>query len=1256
MSYHPRRQKQQSYSYAAAAASGTSESGRYDAVNRSSLSAATATATGLNRGNRRRSADDDPYNFDIEDDEDHSKKKKKQKKKKSKRQSTSGLEKVKAQLQEQGLGRFGDQNKSTEGSSRASSDGLTLEERVQKRLESLSSQREKTLSTMAPEATEGSNADANEVVVAGDSENGGVQQGSPSYPYSPGSDSFSISESDFQSQTTNKERLRADIMSKWQKSKVDPAHGQGANQTLPEDDVEESGSRESHKPHEHSSTKDQEQQLTDSGMLRAELGMGEASSYKNVSASEPMSFSYGGEHANVSPQISSFTTAITKGEATEGSSTEPLCASATTSKPTTRENDENTESSNGYSDDFDRSDGAPEDNTEDHGSKPNESELTSQSQTSLRSSQSPPPPPSSPEKFRVETEATVSGAGFTGVTSDAASAPITRSVASRSEDVTHNTETSTLGGNETSHGSEAIRERFTQSPRAAHLQQSRFNSLAPTSAVQRTTTTSAIDTRRAPPPGDVAAVPRVETDSHGDTNSKTYTQQLSGGDSQTGAFSTTSTPSSVTPVHYNSRNVANEALFASLQAAHLVPPGKIRMDDTTNSLWKPPGDRRTSTGSGVDHKPADSATNHLEATIKQYEEESRQKSNIIASLQSQIQALETQMSNMGQQLWQDQQMRSENYRYESLLASMREIIQGSFEGPDEEKLEQVLGELTDELKVLETLMQGYQKENERLQHRFKTEINRANALARQLDQRAAIHPDHDFNHSSQEENESKADVANRLSRELDAAKREEKLREQIEKLMGEKDSLETKVQSLERQKKDIEGEFQALQQSKIEEESTEIKRLKSEISYLKASNDRTVQALQAKLDWYRENQTLLDSDYNELQRLRKRVRELETVNSEKSQSESSKESQLRKRVSQLEKALKTAEDSLQKRNPDSVANLVREAQTDADSPLGQKVKELNDKLESERKAREEEKEENSRQLRSLRQEHDKMTSKLKKKNSELSESLRKAEDRLQKHEADPAGKDSKKGTKKGSWQQRALDAEAEVKKVREFYQNKIKKLQEKGSKSKSKSKSVSDEGATNAEQTRAQAGTGRDSDVAEVRKTDISQPSQEPEKTNNDSEQVGNVEGDDVQQQSVVAPPDSGAQGNEETSLASFKRYVAERSSEEKGITMLTQQINNLTEKCNHLEQERDNYQREVNEMHNQLSAIKGENGILRRQNDSLLQRLETSSANSSKDNLRRAIADLEAKLEEREKKTGACRRGPAPRSCGGSGKSEAGI
>ena len=1187
----------------------------------------------------------------------------KRKKKPKEKQSESGLEKVKAQLQEKGL--YGKSSKPS-----TSDTSTAIEERVQQRLAALSTQREAKLSALEHDDDEQQETQVEKTTktTVASSPHG---HSSPVHLNSPGSDSVSISESDFQPQTTNKDKLRADIRAKWKQTETERENsGQVATVKEANDEMdigEESMSRDSDNPPLQKDTKSSENKLTDSGLLRAELGMGESSEQTQEKHQVP--FSYQSPH---SYETQFYTSTFACGSTSQAESI-PAASGAnltiskndaeksiTVSRPESAVVEEESE---GYSDDFQESEGS--EGNENMGKETKRPSTTVSSSTasaeSYIASPSPPPPPDDnvSKESALVGESPVSSAGSMAkstieehhvaadahggngqeaasvsersnsavprdiVSSDNHRSPVSSAIAAavKTTGTYHTTSTAVT--------SSAIHAR--PPPSGVHRETlpavtKDGNSPAVPSKLEKNWEHAPASTRIQPTPEDTANEALVASLKAAMTSTLTHTRPTSSGIHQEPA-TTSDRNSPAVPsgkherswecapyssrVHSTSEDTANEALAASLRAAHLVPPGKIKMDDAENKY--------PLTVQGItDMTTSNASAKRMEETIKRYAADNENKDQIISSLQGKIQALEVEMSNMGQQWWHGQQMRDDNYRYEALLESMKEIIRNGLGEDKEHRVEGILSELTGELKVLETLMQGYQRENERLHERFKAEVNRANSLAEELDNRGrkfnfgkdvALSPD-----------ESKSEVANRLSKELEIAKREEKLREEMDKLLAEKDNLLTRLDNMQRQKKDIESEFQALQNSRIEEESTEIKRLKSEISYLKSSNGRTVQALQAKLDWYRENQALLDSDYMELQRLRKRVREFESSQSQTQQSGSNtNEVQLRKRISQLEKALKTAEESLQKRNPDSVANLVREAQSGSDSPLAHQVKDLQKQLEEERKLRDENSEENSRKLKSLRQEHEKVVNRLKKKNSELSESLKKAEERLKKYEADPStGNSGKNG--KSSWQQRAKDAENEVKKVREFYQTKMKKLQGKMN-SKAPTK--------DSEKQISQLSESNSSEPLEREKA-INESHGETQQGNEQnlpatSQNSNPRENDESQPEAQRSKTDT----SEEHSLGAFKQFVAENST----VSLLKEQVDSLKQKCNELEEQNKAIQASYNDLSNQLSSTRGENDFLKKQNDSLLRRLEEYSDSNSAVSLRKAVLDLEQKLEEREKR-----------------------
>lgn len=148
--------------------------------------------------------------------------------------------------------------------------------------------------------------------------------------------------------------------------------------------------------------------------------------------------------------------------------------------------------------------------------------------------------------------------------------------------------------------------------------------------------------------------------------------------------------------------------------------------------------------------------------------------------------------------------------------------------------------------------------------------------------------------------------------------------------------------ALERVKKakvDLECRYEGLDLVKLADESAHVKTLESDLARVKRESALALASLQKKLDWYVENQRLLDAQDAELERLRAENQRLSADNERlqhapvastpgKSPGKRSQQ-QLHhrsaadiRRISELESRVVEMEEAMRKRHPDSLVNLI----------------------------------------------------------------------------------------------------------------------------------------------------------------------------------------------------------------------------------------------------------------------------------------------------------------------------------------------
>lgn len=144
-----------------------------------------------------------------------------------------------------------------------------------------------------------------------------------------------------------------------------------------------------------------------------------------------------------------------------------------------------------------------------------------------------------------------------------------------------------------------------------------------------------------------------------------------------------------------------------------------------------------------------------------------------------------------------------------------------------------------------------------------------------------------------------------------------------------------------------------------------MERLREETKTQVQAQDATIQELNSKLSWFRENQKLLNEGEEDQKSAQRELNELRI--------QSGRAKDDKKRISELEKKCRLLEETLKAKNPNSIGMLIQATKTDAlredgtpgNRELQEKVRQLTYELEVKDK-------EYERKLRAMRQEQERM--------------------------------------------------------------------------------------------------------------------------------------------------------------------------------------------------------------------------------------------------------------------------------------------
>ncbi|XP_052043652.1 centrosomal protein of 162 kDa isoform X1 [Apodemus sylvaticus] len=292
-------------------------------------------------------------------------------------------------------------------------------------------------------------------------------------------------------------------------------------------------------------------------------------------------------------------------------------------------------------------------------------------------------------------------------------------------------------------------------------------------------------------------------------------------------------------------------------------------------------------------------------------------------------------------------LNQENYILQAKLSSFEETSRkqrwlqfGETADPlTEEKLKQIQKEIQEQ----ETLLQGYQQENERLYNQvkdlqeqnkkneermFKENQNLFSELASLKEQ---MHKNRFLSQAVETTEPTKNQSFTDLLAELRAAQKEKThLMDDIKRLKQDKQALEVDLEKVKRERDQAKDQIAYATGEKL-----------YEIKILEETHKQEVSRLQKRLQWYAENQELLDKDAarlreatEETERLRSEIEKLKTESGSPATQQRlrSKERALdAKRIQDLERQVKEMEGILKRRYPNSIPALILAASAAGDS-------------------------------------------------------------------------------------------------------------------------------------------------------------------------------------------------------------------------------------------------------------------------------------------------------------------------------------
>ncbi|KAE9010831.1 hypothetical protein PR001_g16065 [Phytophthora rubi] len=365
--------------------------------------------------------------------------------------------------------------------------------------------------------------------------------------------------------------------------------------------------------------------------------------------------------------------------------------------------------------------------------------------------------------------------------------------------------------------------------------------------------------------------------------------------------------------------------------------------------------------------------------------------------------------------------------------------------------------LQKEIKTQDTLIAAFQKENERLMQQLKQvrqdvqyDVHEANEeLRRQIKklqdqsgEASTIGAGGDLTSKAQY----RVAVEARLEAEAHALALQEELAAVRLSYQQKVNEVTLELDRVKKAKVELECRYEGVDLTQVAQEAQHARGLQTDLDLAKKEHAHALNALQKKLDWYVENQRLLDDQDEELRKLRRQVAAQSSdlsagtpTKEERPNAKAGGPSPARshrrspndiRRIQELEGRLVKLEEAMRRRHPDSLANLILASRrADEESKTRALERDYEDKLAALSCELEQAHDASETRLASFRQQQEKLLLQYRRKIKEQEKQLKQLSKAPLSHRSTP--KDS------------AGPSGAELAKVRRFYSDKIKELERK---------------------------------------------------------------------------------------------------------------------------------------------------------------------------------------------------------------------
>lgn len=254
--------------------------------------------------------------------------------------------------------------------------------------------------------------------------------------------------------------------------------------------------------------------------------------------------------------------------------------------------------------------------------------------------------------------------------------------------------------------------------------------------------------------------------------------------------------------------------------------------------------------------------------------------------------------------------------------------------------------LENEIQSQEQLIQAFQRENEQLMLKMKQIQSETNYDIHLENKRLKLELQHSIQFvekpvgvpiESVPMQQYHTAVEARLRAESQAAALQEEITS-LQHVYRERElEWKSRLNQIEKAMRHMESKYEGIDLDQVVQEHVQVRQLEKQLEFQEKQAAHIAKSLQKKLEWYIENQKLLEDQEQEVDQLKRRIRELESCAGKENEGKVSmraKEavhdqggSYLRsrtdfRRIQKLEKLVKELQSALEKRHPDSVTSLL----------------------------------------------------------------------------------------------------------------------------------------------------------------------------------------------------------------------------------------------------------------------------------------------------------------------------------------------